>query len=666
MLAKRPLTSDDVLSFKSVEDPQISPDGTQVAFVVGDSYKLDSKWPRSTIWTVSTAGGTPPVQLTAGPRTDSMPRWSPDGHHLAFLSDRLQEGQRQVLLLPAAGGEAIALTGIEGEISAPRGLSALQWSPDGSALGFLMEDPETEEEGQRRKDKDDAIAFEQNLKYVRLWTVEVATGAVRCASPTGVQIWEFAWHPSGAEIAAVASDLPTESAWYSNRLVRFQLSGAWETLWQSKRQAALPQWSPSGEQLAFISSTWSDRGCVAGDVWLLEPGGAARNLTEGMVASIGWLVWSPDSSQLQVIGHERGGTGMYRIGVADGERSRLWWRQAAVSMANWPRFSRADNGDVAVVLEDAQNPLDVWVGRPSDSALEWTQLTDLHPQSAAIEIGETDVHHWKGADGEEMQGLLIKPVGYEIGKRYPLVMSVHGGPSGVSSSRYYAANGWAQLMANQGYAVFMPNYRGSVGWGRAFSESNLGDMGGKDFKDMMLGIDSLIEAGIADADRLALSGWSYGGFIAAWAVSQTDRFRTVVMGAGISHWLSFHGNSCLSAWDQLYYQASPYQAEGRYTRFSPLSYYEKLQTPTLILHGEVDRDVPVEQSYLFYRALEDRGTPVELIVYPREPHGVTERAHVRDMAERVISWLRQYLQEEDPAASKGTKSRGNNNLDDST
>ena len=648
MLARRPLTPEDVLSFKSVEDAQISPDGARVAFVVGDSYKSDSKWAKSTIWTVSSAGG-PATQLTAGPRTDSLPRWSPDGCHIAFLSDRLQEGQRQVFLLPAGGGEAMALTDVKGEIPSPRGLSSLQWSPDGSALGFLMEDPETDEERQRSEDKDDAIAFEQDPKYVWLWTVEVATGEARCVSPAALQIWEFGWHPGGSEFAAVASDLPTESAWYGNRLVRFGLDGKGETLWQSERQAALPLWAPSGDCLAFISSTWSDRGCVAGDAWVLAPGGEARNLTEGMVASLGWLAWSSDSGELQAIGHERGGTGMYRIRVSDGQREGLWWRQAAVSVANWPRFSRADNGDVALVLEDSEHPLDVWIGRPASGAFEWSQLTDLHPQSEDVLIGETDVHYWKGADGWDMQGLLIKPVGYEVGKRYPLVMSVHGGPTGVSGSRYYAATGWTQLMANEGYAVFMPNYRGSVGWGREFSESNLGDMGGKDFEDMMLGIDSLVDAGIADGDRLAVAGWSYGGFTTAWAVSQTDRFRAAVMGAGISHWLSFHGKSCLSAWDRLYYQANAYESQGRYTRFSPLSYSDNLQTPTLILHGEVDEDVPVEQSYLFHRALKDRGVPVELIVYPREPHGVAEKAHIRDMAERVTTWLRQYLKESDHA-----------------
>ena len=213
-----------------------------------------------------------------------------------------------------------------------------------------------------------------------------------------------------------------------------------------------------------------------------------------------------------------------------------------------------------------------------------------------------------------------------------------------AGGRYNAAFGWGQLLANQGYAVFLPNYRGSVGWGLEFSESNLGDMGGKDFEDMMLGVDSLVEAGIADPDRLAISGWSYGGFIAAWAVSQTDRFCAAVMGAGISHWLSFHGKSCLCTWDERYYQTSPYETKGLFDKSSPLSYYQNLQTPTLILHGEQDQDVPVEQSYLFFRALKDRGVPAELIVYPREAHAITERAHLLDMSKRVLAWLRHYLE----------------------
>jgi dipeptidyl aminopeptidase/acylaminoacyl peptidase len=198
-------------------------------------------------------------------------------------------------------------------------------------------------------------------------------------------------------------------------------------------------------------------------------------------------------------------------------------------------------------------------------------------------------------------------------------------------------------LASAGYAVFQPNYRGSVGWGLEFAESNIGDMGGRDFEDMLLGIDSLVAGGIADGNRLAIAGWSYGGFTAAWGVSQTNRFRAAVMGAGISHWLSFHGKSALADWDAIHYGQSPYVRDGLFQRFSPLAYYDNLQTPTLILHGAEDQDVPVEQSYLFYRALNDKRVPTELVVYPREDHAVKERAHLLDMSRRVLAWMERFL-----------------------
>ena len=351
----------------------------------------------------------------------------------------------------------------------------------------------------------------------------------------------------------------------------------------------------------------------------------------------------PPARELLAIGHDRGGVGLHRLSVDGQERERIWWRQAAVAEAHWPRFSRSQNGTLAVVREDAEHPRDVWLAPGSAQDATWKQLTDLHPQAADIEIGPTSVQHWKGAGGWEMQGLLILPVGHEPGRKCPLVMWVHGGPTGVSASRYYAALGWNQLLANAEYAVFLPNYRGSVGWGLEFAESNIGDMGGRDFEDMLLGIDSLIAAGIADPDRLAIAGWSYGGFTAAWAVSQTNRFRAAVMGAGISSWLSFHGKSALADWDAIHYDTSPYLPNGKFQKFSPLAYYENLQTPTLILHGAEDQDVPVEQAYLFHRALKDKGVPTELVVYPREDHAVKERQHVVDMSQRVLAWMQRYL-----------------------
>ena len=350
-----------------------------------------------------------------------------------------------------------------------------------------------------------------------------------------------------------------------------------------------------------------------------------------------------DSRQLLAIGHERGGTGIHRFDITEETATALWWEEAAVAEAHWPRFSVAADNTIAVVKEDLSHPRDLWVGQLQGDQLDWKQLTHLHPLADTFLAGETSFHHWQGADDWPMQGILIKPTNYEPGKAYPLVMWVHGGPTGVSGSRYYTSFGWCQLLANAGYAVFLPNYRGSVGWGLEFSESNLGDMGGKDFEDMLLGIDSLVDAGIADADCLAVAGWSYGGFISAWAICQDQRFKAAVMGAGISHWSSFHGKSCLSAWDAMYYQTDPYERSGKFEQFSPISYAHDIQTPTLILHGERDQDVPVEQAYTFFRTLKDQEVPVELVVYPREAHAVTERLHMLDMSRRVLAWLDTHL-----------------------
>jgi dipeptidyl aminopeptidase/acylaminoacyl peptidase len=640
---RQPLTPEDILKFENIGDAQLSPDGKTIAFVRGKPFKPDGVSVHATIWLCDVATGKI-RQLTSGPRTDTLPRWSPDGKQLAFLSNRLSEKQKQIFLIDPHGGEARALTTLKGIIPTPRGLNALQWSPDGQQLGFLLKDSYSEEERTRRRQKDDAIVFEQNPLYVRAWSVRIDDQSVRCISPEQLQVWEFSWHPDSQRMAATVSDVPYESAWYSNRLVTFAIEGDTHELWSSSRQVSLPGWSPDGSQVTFISATWSDRGCAAGDLWTIAAeGGEANHVSAGTVASFGWYSWTTDSRQLLAIGHERGGTGIHRFDIPEKTATALWWEEAAVTEAHWPRFSVASDNTIALIKEDPAHPRDLWVGQLQGDQLDWKQLTNLHPLADTFLTGETSFHHWQGADDWPMQGLLIKPTNYEPGTSYPLVMWVHGGPTGVSGSRYYTSFGWCQLMANAGYAVFLPNYRGSVGWGLEFSESNLGDMGGKDFEDMLLGIDSLVDAGIADAERLAVAGWSYGGFISAWAVSQSQRFRAAVMGAGISHWSSFHGKSCLSDWDAMYYQADPYERSGKFEQFSPITYAHDIQTPTLILHGEQDQDVPVEQAYTFFRTLKDQEVPVELVVYPRESHAVTERLHMLDMSRRVLAWLDTHL-----------------------
>ena len=645
MTTRRTLTPEDVLGFKSVSDAQVSPDGDLVAFVVGDQFKLDTKLPRSGVWVVDATGGEP-RRFTSGPRSDSMPRWSPDGRELAFLSDREEDGQRQIWLLPRAGGEATQLTHVDGTIPSPRSLEPMAWSPDGKRIAFIKVDPETEDEKRHKQDKSDIIEFEQHPKYARLYTVDIDSGEESCVSPDGLQVWEFCWSPTSDEIAAVASDVPFEQAWYSCRLAKFSTSGgAAATLHQAKRQVARPVWSPDGKFIAFQSSNWSDRGSAAGAVFVVpSDGGPTREISKGHVASACALRWSDDSKTLLSIAHERGGMGVAWIDLESGERTPLWHDIVTINEAN-STFSQDNHGNIALVRDDATHPKDVWLGRPATDSIEWTRLTNLHPQADDFDIGTTESIHWKGADGWDMQGLLIRPAGANADGRHPMVTVVHGGPTSMHRSQFYASMGWLQLLASAGIAVFMPNPRGSTGWGLEFAESNIGDMGGKDWEDIQAGIDHCIDAGVADPTRLGVAGWSYGGFMTAWAVTQTDRFKAAMMGAGISDWRSFHGKSYLSDWDSIHYgDADPWDPDGLYKKFSPINFVKQVSTPTLILHGEVDEDVPVEQSYMFYRALKDLNVETELVVYPREPHGLSEKAHMLDLGQRVTEWFAKQLE----------------------
>ena len=648
MASRKTLTPEDVVDLKQVGDAQMAPDGKLVAFVVGDQYITDTKLPRSNVWIVPTDGGEL-RQLTRGPRGDTTPRWSPDGETLAFLSDRAEDGQRQIYLLPTKGGEAIQLTRVEGAIPTHRGLNPMSWSPDGSQIAFMKTESETEDEKLRKGEGYDELAFERDPKHTRLYLVDVETREVSCVSPVGLQVWEFCWAPSGREVAVVASDLPFERSWYSCRLAKFSLGeGPAHTLHDSKRHVSTPAWSPDGRSIGFLSATWSDRGSVGGGVFVVPAdGGEARELSADHIVSTTWLEWTDDSQHLVTAAHEEGSVGLAEIAIASGKRRSLWRAEAALAETSWQQFSRDAEGNMAVVREDDSSPRDVWVANRSVDDPTWKQLTHLHPQESELSLGPVETLHWKGADGWEIQGLLVRPPFASSTDRLPMVTLVHGGPTSIHAHRYLGSSSWPQLLAAQGIAVFLPNPRGSTGWGLEFAESNIGDMGGKDWEDIRRGIDHCAHLGVADPDRLGIGGWSYGGFMTAWAITQVDIFKAAMMGAGISDWRSFHGKSFLSGpsgWESIYYgDADPWDTDGVFARFSPINYVKRVKTPTLILHGEEDEDVPVEQAYLFHRALSDLGVETELVIYPREPHGARERSHMLDLNRRIIEWFGKHL-----------------------
>jgi dipeptidyl aminopeptidase/acylaminoacyl peptidase len=653
----RPVRPEDVISFKQLSDTQITPDGALIAFVRTEPVKEYKGSFKQQIWAVPAAGGEA-HPYTSGLGSDSMPRWSPDGQTLAFVSDR-EEGRDQIYLLSRSGGEARRLTSIKGDIH------ELEWSPDGATLAFLMSDPEPEDATQRRERGDDVIEFEKHHRWWRVWTVDVAHGEARQITSGDVQVWEFAWRPDGGFVLITSAE-PYEWSWFLPRLAKVGPEGGEpEVIYRVPEKCfACPQVSPDGTQVAFLSAIWSDRGTNGGDVLLLSlEGGKPRVLTQGYNGDIWWMQWSPDGSTLDCMAYEQGEAAIVRIDVASGARETRWRGPVAFSESFSSRYI-AQDGTIALVRSDPCRPQEVWITKPTTdtrqpaagnqdassvvslSSLrisEWTQLTNIHAHAAELAIGETRTIHWESADGLQIQGQLILPVGYQEGQRVPLLTWVHGGPAWLYTHTYQGGSRGFQMYANAGMAVFMPNPRGSVGWGVPFTESNIGDFGGKDYQDIISGIEYLVAQGIADSERLGIGGWSYGGFMAAWAITQTNQFKAAVVGAAIINWRSFHGAAHIGSWDRVSLRANPYEHGGTYDKYAPITYVERVNTPTLVVHGAEDRIVPVDQGYEFIRALKDRGVPVEMVVYPREGHGINERLHQLDRLSRWLEWFKRHL-----------------------
>jgi dipeptidyl aminopeptidase/acylaminoacyl peptidase len=622
----KPLTPEALLSLRHLSALEFSPDGSRVAFVVAEPAKGDQH--PGHIWLFETTTGDF-RQLTYSEKSESSPKWSPDGKSLAFLSNR--DTNQQIYLLSMNGGEAAPLT------KGKRNVSRFYWSHDGKQIAFVAPVAKTDAEEKKEKDKEDARVEDKDDKHARVWLLDLATKSEHVLTPQNFAVSELAWFADDSTLAVVATDHP-ESDRNTERIFRVATSagGAKEPGKEAMKELLAPagpfgdlEVSPTGSTISFIGSRQD--GPSPHDLWLLPVGmPAAKNLTAvSLDRAVFGYHWAKDGSVVLLAAD--GFTRKLIRYSSTGAREDLTLTDTMPSS-----FALNDAGVLAFVGENFTAPQELWF---AVSGQQPKPYPHFNTSFSAFSTIKPETYKYKSFDGLEIEASMLKPAGYDGKSKLPLIAMIHGGPTGAWES---SIDSWGQLLVARGYAVFYPNIRGSVGYGERFVESNRADWGGADYKDVMAGVDDLVNKGIADPDRLGIGGWSYGGYMSEWAITQTTRFKAAVSGAGMANLISEYGTEQHPSYDEWFWSV-PYEKPEGFLNHSPFVFLKNAKTPTLILQGDADTTDPLGQSQELYRGLKRYGVETELVVYPREPHGLREEKHLVDRLNRVVDWYDKHL-----------------------
>ena len=608
----------------------IAPDGSHVAYV--EALGLPGQ---SAIYIA------PRTRVSAGDGKTGCDEhslaWSPDGKQLAFLSDHEKKEQLQLYLAPAAGGPARQLTHLKGLLAEPR------WSPDGRQIAILFTENLPHSAGPLDPVPPESGVLQSQIFEQRVALVDTTTGAVRPLSPKDMYVYEYDWSPDGGSMAATAAPGDGDANWWIARLYTISVAtGSMQSIYKppANRQLAMPRWSPDGKSIVFIGGLMSDEGSTGGDVFLIRAeGGAVRDLTPGMASSASSICWPRKSAKLYFTEHFDGGSAISQIDVAAGLTERLWQGDESLN----PPFEdsgismTADGSATAVIRHSFQKPPEVWAGRIGD----WKPVTHEN-RLRRPQWGEARSLHWTN-DGFHIQGWLLYPGHFDPNRKYPMVVAVHGGPASSVKPAWPRPGYNPALLSQQGYFVLMPNPRGSYGQGEKFTLANVRDFGGGDLRDILAGVEEAIRTAPVDPQRVGITGWSYGGFMTMFAVTQTNRFRAAVAGAGISDWKSYYGENAIDTWMIPYFGASVYDDPAVYAKMSAIDFIKNAKTPTLVVVGDRDGECPAPQSYEFWRGLKAVGVKTEMVVYRNEGHAFHNPAHQKDVLLRMIQWFNENL-----------------------
>jgi len=585
---------------------------------------------------------------------NSMPVWSPDGASLAFVSTCTGKadapGQAQIFLWSKADGKTKQLTHITGSIDEPA------WSPDGKAIAFLFVENATRSAGALDAMKPPAgVIGEDGVEVQRVAAVEVSTGAFASVTPANLHVYEFDWALDSEKLAFVAANPPGENTWWIAQLYTEPVSSTTlkgsepKSILNTKTitgslhelQIAVPRWSPDGSKIAFIGGLMSDQGSTGGDIYTIPAaGGEPKNVTPGRTSTPAYIRWV-DNTKIGIAEHLGGSS---RIAVLDLESGRdiggvgETYAETIGSGSQVMSISVSRSArQVTFVRSSFIHPPEVWAGELG-SLKQISHLNDgLKPA-----WGKTEDIEWTN-EGFKVQGWLLYPAHYDPAKKYPLIVSVHGGPSSAMQPRWPGAGYGGVPFSALDYFVFMPNPRGSYGQGEKFTQANIKDFGYGDMRDILAGLDVLEKRLPIDKDREGLTGWSYGGFMTMFGVTQTHRFKAAVAGAGISNWKSYYGENSIDQWMIPFFGKSVYDDAAVYAKSSAIEYIKNVTTPTLIVVGDRDGECPAPQSYEFWHALRAEGVKTQLVIYPAEGHSFRDPAHRVDVLERALNWFEEMM-----------------------
>ena len=616
------------------DDIALSPNGKHVAWVQSTaSTKSKQTYIRETSGSALAAM----VNIaTTGERTDFDPAWSPDSKTLAFFSSAGETEQRQLWTVNADGSNPKTVTHLKGYAARPR------WSHDGKQIAFLhiegaggggplMAAPVT------------TGVIDTAIHNQRIAVLDISSGQLRRVSPANLHIYDYDWSPDDKTFVITAAPGPGDNNWWIAQIYTIDIAkGSATSIYKPSLQVAVPRWSPDGKSVAFIEGLMSDEGFHGGDLFTISADGHdLQNRTRGRKSSVSSLFWqTPDRILFtEIVG---GGTAISELTVANNSVRTIWKGPEDLhAFGNFPNFAVSKDGKFAAAERSSfETPPEVWAGPIG----EWRQLTR---NNAALSPtwGKAENLEWTN-DGFNIQGWLLSPRQVESGKKYPMIVLIHGGPSSAVTPDWPASFGMPRAiiaaLSSRGYYVLMPNPRGSYGQGEKFTRANVKDFGAGDLRDTLAGVDAAIKKYPIDPARLGVTGWSYGGYMTMWTVTQTNRFRGAVAGAGVANWQSYYGQNLIDQWMIPFFGASVYDDPAVYEKSSPIRYIKNVKTPTLVIVGERDAECPAPQSYEFWHALRTLGVPTQLIIYAGEGHLFLKPENQADRMDQTVAWFDKY------------------------